>query len=116
MSLGAPCGILAIPAQWTAIKQHTECYLTHHLLCTMLTALVTASTPMPTRHTAAFSRQRDAKAPATTLGSLEADTESSTASGTGTHLLLRCLDRYSATLGLSGVPPSRNAVWKVSSI
>jgi hypothetical protein len=41
---------------------------------TVLTALVTASTPMPTRHTGALSRQRADSAPATTVAELEADT------------------------------------------
>jgi phage-related tail fiber protein len=48
----------------------------HHAKC--LTALVTASTPMPTRHTGALSRQRADSAPATTVGVLEPDTCSST--------------------------------------
>lgn len=43
-------------------------------------------------------------------------TDSSTAPGSGTQWLLGCFDRYSATLGRSGVPPSRKAVWNVNSI
>lgn len=43
-----------------------------------LTAFVTASMPMPTRQTAALSLQRDASAPATTVGWLLPDTCRST--------------------------------------
>jgi hypothetical protein len=43
-------------------------------------------------------------------------TAMSVAPASGCQALLGCLLRYSATLGRSGVPPSRNAVWNVSSI
>jgi hypothetical protein len=61
-----------VPPPPPAPQQHAL----HHAKC--LTALVTASTPMPTRHTGALSRQRADSAPATTVGVLEPDTCSST--------------------------------------